>query len=139
MTKVSSCLARLAVASCVGLFLFSGCGAGGDEGPARYKVTGRVTLDGKPLETGRINFLGGEGGGDGGEINNGSYSLQATEGNKRVEITATRVSDKSVEGKSDVNETESLIPETYNSKSTLTAEISSDEPNEFSFDLKSAP
>jgi hypothetical protein len=98
-----------------------------------------VTLDGKPLETGRINFLGGEGGGDGGEINNGSYSLQATEGNKRVEITATRVSDKSVEGKSDVNETESLIPETYNSKSTLTAEISSDEPNEFSFDLKSAP
>ena len=59
----------------------------------------------------------------------------------RVEIAAVVDSGKEVEGKKGTGLTklESLIPEEYNTNSTLTAKVSADEPNELEFELKSAP
>ncbi|MFN0198137.1 MAG: hypothetical protein ACKVT0_15425 [Planctomycetaceae bacterium] len=117
-----------------------GCGADGPPAVTRFPVTGTVTLDGQPIDSGNIRFLDTTvSGGDAGDIKGGSYSLQATPGKKRVEIIATRASSKPVEGKPDVMDTESLIPPQYNTKSELTAEVVADKPNEFKFELKSKP
>src|SRR5262245_61161133 len=111
-----------------------GCGSSESE-IERFPVTGTVTLDGAPLENGTIRLLDLNGGGDGGEIKNGNFSMQATAGAKRVEIQATRESEKEVEGKegSGITQVESVVPSQYNTSSTLTAEISPDEPNELEF------
>ena len=139
MTKLTAKVVYFAIANAICVLPLSGCGPGGPPPVIRHKVTGAVKLDGKPLETGRINPIDLAGGGDGGEIKNGTFSMEATAGKKRVEIAASRVTDKNVEGKSDVKESASLIPEEYNAKSTLTAEIFANKPNELSFDLKSVP
>ena len=116
-----------------------GCGSGTEID--RFPVTGTVTLDGAPLDNGTIRLLDPNGGADGGAIANGTFSLRATAGSKRVEIEATQESTKEVEGKegTGITQIEHLVPAQYNRNSSLTAEISADEPNELEFELKSAP
>lgn len=61
--------------------LASGCGGG--DGLERASVTGKVTLDGKPLERGAIQFIptGGDSRGAAwGEIAAGSYTIPAADG-----------------------------------------------------------
>jgi hypothetical protein len=115
----------------------TGCGdSSGPPAAKRYKVSGTVTLDGKSIASGAIRFLDVKGGGDGGEIKNGSYSLLATPGEKRVEISASAPSDKNVEGKESVKDTVSLVPAKYNSKSELKQTVA-EKDNNFNFELKS--
>ena len=116
-----------------------GCGAGA-AGPKRYVASGTVTLNGTSLASGRINFVDLKGGGDGGDISGGSFSVPTSLGKKRVEITAQKSSDKPVEGKQGIMQTEALIPRKYNSRSVLTAEIVADKPNNaLKFELTATP
>jgi hypothetical protein len=115
------------------LLMIAGCGP---SGPKTYEVTGTVTYDGKPVEKGEIIFhaTDGKGSADVGQIVDGKYTLQATDGPKRVEITATRESSKPAPD--GLPNYESYIPKQYNNESTLTAEVKPSGENTFSFDLK---
>ena len=68
------------VACALLLLALVGCSSDG-----RMAVSGTVTLDGKPLESGAITFLpapGSEGHSAGGQITNGEFRLPADHGQK---------------------------------------------------------
>jgi hypothetical protein len=118
-------------------------GCGQEDGPALFAVSGTVTFDGAPVEEGRIQFRDAAGGrAFSAEIIDGSYSLDAEEGQMAVGITASRI----IPGKFDTSNPdddpqpvgEMYIPSQYNSKTTLSASVSAASDNTFQFDLKSA-
>jgi hypothetical protein len=120
-----------------------GCGGGAPDGPELFPVTGTVTFDGEPISEGRILFRadGGTGKGYGGDIKDGTYTLETVSGSMKVEITASRiVPGKFGEAASPDEDppplSEMYIPEIYNTKSTLTAEVKEDGENTIPFDLK---
>jgi len=100
-------------------------------------VAGTVTLDGAPLPEGEIIFMAPDNSvtPSSGVISNGQFHFRATHGVKKVQINATKDS-----GKREMDGwviRESIIPERYNVKTELTAEVKSGEPNNFMFELKS--
>lgn len=79
-------LSLVALALAIGLI-----GCGGNEGPPTYPVSGTVTYKGNPLVDGQIAFRpdeskGGTGPMHAADIVDGTFSVEATEGPKRVEI-----------------------------------------------------
>jgi len=105
-------------------------------------VTGTVTFDGTPIAEGEIIFrdAAGKVRSCGGQITDGKYSFDASPGSKKVEITAMR----DVPGKMDTSNPgvevplrTQYIPATYNTETTLTADVSSDKTT-FDFELHSA-
>jgi len=129
-------------------FLGPGCGEG-DELP-REAVSGTVTLDGKPLEKGTIQFApvaGGQGAAveGGGMIESGKYSIPRDRGlvpgNYHVAIYSggsgapARGPNGPVTGGPAPNK--ETIPTNYNAKTTLKAEVKKGGPNDFQFDLTS--
>jgi len=115
--------------------VLSGCG--GPSGPRTYPVTGEVTLDGAPLPTaGTIIFhhVAADQDAAVGQIIDGKFSLQATEGEKRIEINAAR----EVPGKTNTYGAplvEPYIPQKYNAESVLSEEVSATEKNHFVLEL----
>ena len=115
----------------------TGCGP---RGPVTYPVSGTVKVDGQPVANGEIIFRAADGatGSWEAKITDGSYSLESTAGEKRVEITARRKIDAA--GNADSGEPafsfEAYIPEKYNEKSDLKATVTSAGPNVFDFDLE---
>jgi hypothetical protein len=111
---------------CVVLVVVGGCSRPG-AGPQLYPVSGKVTLDGKPIESGEIIFSAADGSHvAGGQIEDGEYALRASAGRKRVQITAMR--DVPGEFREDnpgerVQVREQYIPPQYNSQSTLEVNI----------------
>ena len=106
-----------------------------DSASRTYPVSGTITFDGAPVESGSITFedaAGGAGAASGG-IKNGRYDLRSRPGKKKVSITAYRT-------KGDPNEPtpsmESYIPSKYNSQTVLTEEVVAD-VNRFDFRLTS--
>ena len=98
-----------------------------------------MTLDGKPLDEGRIAFDGQDGKPpEFGDIKNGSFELDVRPGTKRVGITATRMVKPNVPGMPTMTDPVPMnyLPERYNAKTTLTAEVTSTS-KEFPFDLTS--
>ncbi len=128
--------------------LLVGCGDSG--GPVTVSVSGTVTLDGKPVPSGQILFndIAGVEKAYAGLIKDGKFSFPSTVGQKKVSIS----SPQEVQGKSTVVggtpgdpvseenpaiEIVEMIPGKYNDTTTLTADVTSAGPNEFTFDLKS--
>lgn len=122
----------------------------GDDLP-RHAVSGRVQLDGKPLESGAIQFLPVEGGSSGGVpvsggtvIQDGAYEIGRekglTPGTYRVSITSaaggTSPPADEAPGPA-LPPAKDLIPAKYNVQSTLKAEVKANGPNTFDFDLNS--
>lgn len=108
------------------LVMLVGCGAKG--GLDLHRVTGKVTFDGEPVKEGRILFrlVDGDQRAFSGTITDGLYTVDSLPGKMRVEITASRI----VPGKFDTSNPgekvpvgEMYIPERYNAKSELTAEV----------------
>lgn len=104
-----------------------GCGAA-EEGPAKYKVWGTVTFKGEAVKEGLITFTPMEGGKgpEAGAIKDGKYSFRAKGGKQKVSIEASR----EVPGKTEsdykggtVPVREAYIPEKYNTKTELVAEV----------------
>jgi hypothetical protein len=116
------CFSRGAVV----LVLCVGCSSG----TVTYSTSGTVTLDGVPVSKGHITFYPADKSGDAssGKIEDGKYSLKTSAGAKRVEIIANRP----VPAKTDalgMPLVEQYIPEKYNTKSTITIEVSAQHTN----------
>lgn len=108
----------------------------GCEGSGRASVTGKVTLDGQPLELGVITFQPEEGTASpssGGDIVNGSYEVFRAggpmAGTFRVEVNALRKTGRQIPAGSPappgtmVDEYVEAIPAQYNRQTILRAEI----------------
>ena len=135
-----------AALSCVCVWVLlslSGCG----ELSNRQSLKGTVTLDGVLLAEGHITFLpqpGTKGPTTGGKITKGHFSISpeggAFVGTFRVEITATRKTDKKIKdpiaGKM-IDNIEQFLPRRYNRQSELMAEVTEAGPNRFEFALTS--
>lgn len=78
-------LGMLAVSLCAA----TGCGGG------KGKISGKVTLDGQPLQAGRISFVPSKGTGATTEIKNGEYSVeQIPPGEVKVTVDTKWVQDR---------------------------------------------
>ena len=118
--------------------MLAGCGDSG--GPRTYEVTGEVTLDGEPLPsegTIILHHVPPDQDAATGQIVDGTFHLRVTEGQKRIEIHASR----EIPGKTNTYGAplvEPYIPQKYNADSVLAAEVSSTEKNHFVFNLKTS-
>jgi len=108
------------------LVLTTGCAE--PDGPKRYKVSGSVTFEGEPVATGEVQFWPQEEGGapDAGPIENGSYTLMATEGAKKVVIQSVRPHPTETETDIEGNQVpvmEKYLPDSCGKDGTLTATV----------------
>ncbi len=97
-------------------------------GKATTSVSGVVTIDDAPLESGIISFAPTEGEGTAvvATISGGKYSAQMSTGKKQVQISAPMVIGKRKEydgpNAPEVEITDERLPERFNSQSELTYE-----------------
>jgi len=105
----------------------------------RYPVSGRVTIDGQPISSGDILFVpvAGDRGPDAGTIKDGKYDFLATEGKKRVEISASKIRRGGARGAGGEPVPEEYIPARYNTESKLSAEVQARQTNRLDFSLES--
>lgn len=122
--------------------LFTGCGSGG---PEIAHVSGRVTMDGKPLANATVVFIPENGRPAGARTDaDGKYVLNFTEGRRgampgknTIRITTLRDADQDETGKSIPGSPET-IPAKYNAASTLEFTVEPKKRNVANFDLKSS-
>jgi hypothetical protein len=124
----------------------AGCGGGATDDLPRQAVSGKVTMDGKPLDGARITFqpAGETGTPAGGEINGGEYSIPKEDG-PPPDTYAVRITTKNTTSTTDPNAMpgdpppvpKEKIPPKYNTKSALNATVKKEGPNTFDFELKS--
>ena len=130
------------------LLFLVGCGSGSTDGISRYGVSGSVTFNGKPLETGSISFDPDGGSANptsgGSLIQSGSYSIEQatglTSGTYRVAIRSggdSAAPKDEAPGPPARKPSKEPIPAQYNSKSTLKVEVKDSGSPRFDFDLKS--
>ncbi|WP_165249556.1 hypothetical protein [Paludisphaera soli] len=129
--------------------LLAGGGCGGGDGLPREAVSGKVTFGGKPLDRGAIQFLPRQAGQEGGAwapVVDGAYSIAAADGPIAGEYAVSITSapgegeasgalpgDDSAEVGADV------VPEDYNVRTTLKANVEPGKPNAFDFELTRRP
>lgn len=119
-----------------------GCG----DPHGRQPVSGRISLNGAPVDLGDISFTPLEGGafGGGAMFVNGNYEIPKAEGLPPGKYLV-RISSSAVEQKGAVElgfaappgavTARELIPTEYNTKSDKTVEVTSSGPNQFNFDI----
>ncbi|MCH2129085.1 MAG: hypothetical protein MK179_08070 [Pirellulaceae bacterium] len=115
--------------------LLMGCGP---SGPKTYSVSGTVSLDNQPLETGKIFLIDPAGrlDSDVGDIADGKFKFRAKPGSKRVELRAERQTGEISHFGGAV--TAEALPARYNSQSTLTEEVTTNaKENVYTFELQS--
>jgi len=150
MWKLANSLAVASTTAVAVLTLtLAGCGASDDL--PREGVSGKVTLDGKPLASGLITFMptseaATQGGG---MIQDGAYSIPRDQGlvpgSYKVLITSSGSgSEKQTDVVKDMPgmppvAAKEAIPAQYNAKSTLTAEVKAGSENVFDFPLDGSP
>ena len=126
---------------CAALLVVAICGIAGCGGNATtFEVSGTVTYDGKPVETGHISFVSLEAGvaPDGGVIEGGRFIFDASPGPKRVEIRASRPLPDQLQRHPEMGLSyEDYLPSAYNSESELKAEVSA-ASRQFQFELDPA-
>lgn len=117
-------------------FSASGCSKPGR--PGYHTVTGRVTFDGQPLANGFVQFVavGSKAPPESGRIEKGLYRLASQAGKMTVHVLSTRLTGKMDPVMGTAIE-EMFIPQRYNSKSELTAEVTADKANAIDFSLTS--
>jgi len=100
-------------------------------------VSGKVTLDGEPVERGTILFYPTDGHADAevARIVAGQYSAQLPVGTKRVEITANRLQSDKTDSLG-MPLIEQAIPDRYNRQSELQIEVESSNAH-LDFELRS--
>jgi len=118
------------------LGVLAGCGSSPDdyEGPRRFAVTGKVTLDGAPVDGGTIAFVPQDEKSRpcGAPIVAGQYTIPEpqgpNEGHYRVEVRWLKPTGKQHKDSTDtgemVDEVAQVVPPRYNDQSTLTAAVS---------------
>jgi hypothetical protein len=133
------------VAAAVGLVVCTGCGARSD----RLPISGEVTLDGTPLDSGAIRFtsIGGEKVlATGAIIQNGEFDVPADKGlppgTYHLEITspdeaAQPVMVRGPQGERGIPTQPERIPPEYNFQSNKTVDVKADADNHFKFEIVS--
>lgn len=108
------------------LVFFTGCGSG------KQIVTGTVTLDGEPVTNGVITFVSSEGElvREGAIIKDGHFQTHVPPGKYKVELSGRKVVGKRKEigfsgAEEELEITEELFPEKFNTTSELSEEIKS--------------
>lgn len=133
-------ISRMRLFALLTVCLFSGLVGCGGAADGLQAVHGTVTFDGEPIEKGRILLrqTTGDQKAYAAEIANGRFELRAEEGPTSVEIRASRIIPGKFDHSNGVPEPvgEMYIPAKYNSKTELTADITSG-TNELQFDLSS--
>ncbi|MCA9016663.1 MAG: hypothetical protein KDA77_15125 [Planctomycetaceae bacterium] len=133
--------------------LITGCTQGPTDTPPLARVKGKVTLDGKPLQGGSVQFTPDKNRGTTGRMalgninEDGTFELMTIRAGDGAQVGYHLVAIESYESASfdpnqPVNQApKSLIPKRYTDPTTseLTAEVKSGEENVFTFDLKSKP
>lgn len=76
---------RFVVLIAMGILLLPVMGCGGKDGPPRYKLSGKVTYEGKPVPRGTVSFSPDSRGGNSGpgsiaQIKNGEYATERDRG-----------------------------------------------------------
>jgi len=105
--------------------------AAGCDGSKFAEVSGTVTVDGTPVETGSITFLPADGMTPtaGGEIKDGKYNVQVPIGLMKVSISVPKVIGKKkiypTPESPEMPITKEALPERYNEKTELTLEVKS--------------
>jgi hypothetical protein len=113
-------------------------GCAKENAPARYPVSGTVTLDKKPLEKGMIFFqVIATGEMDAMPVENGAFSGRTGEGERRVEVVSEVSRGEKDFGGMKGEFRENIIPAKYNVDTTLKATVTAAGPNTFTFDLTS--
>jgi hypothetical protein len=116
----------------------AGCSADTEHGT----VTGTVTLDGQPLQNGIIHFVPADGRTATADepIADGKFSIKVPVGEKKVSISAPKVTGKrkmyDTPDSPTVDVVEELLPPQYNRQSTLTLTVKPGK-QEQTYDLKS--
>jgi hypothetical protein len=124
---------RLWLIAIAAIVIVSGCAPVSDD----VEVTGKVTWEGVPLESASIVLVPVDShiAPIGGKILNGEFKIRVKPGKVRVEIEAVRETGK----RDPVNNSalgEMFIPERYNRKSELKADVTRDGDNHFNYDLR---
>ena len=125
------------------LGLASGCGPAG---PTRAEVFGTVSLNGRPVSEGSINFFpteGNKGPEAGGAIRDGKYHIPRAQGpvigKNRVELRSFQKSGRTIQDPTApqgtvMEEITNVFPAEFNTNSTLVREVMRGQ-NEMEFDL----
>ena len=136
----------------VGLLLLglaTGCGSG--DGLDRQAISGIVTLDGRPLDVGAMlleptSFESGTGTAVGATVRRGEFRVPRAQGpipgRYRVRIYASSgVQAPPREGQTDKSRRPMVerLPDVYNTRSELRAEVSARGPNRYRFELQADP
>lgn len=118
------------------LVILSGSGCR-NSGPARFVVSGTVTIDGKALSSGTATFVPEDRSlrSEMAKIVRGQFNLRAGAGTYRVKIEATEVDPtrRTPEGGPIYR---SVVPARYNVDTELRVVVSATEPNDFEFALR---
>jgi hypothetical protein len=112
----------------------------------RQEVTGEVTLKGKPLDDGIIQFdpVDGQTTGDGAQVTNGKYRIPREKGLSPGKYKVTLYGGDGRSGAGDASPDspyagtkpgQDRIPEEYNKKSTVVKEVTKGGPNKFDFPI----
>jgi len=129
---------QIGITYCIAVCLLVGCSGRSGENHQRAKITGSVTYDGESLQYGVINFVPKPGfnlptGST--EIRNGQYQLEVRGGllfgTYRVEITGWKQPpDGALATPESTDDPQSgqIVPEKYNTQSTLEVVVSSSAP-----------
>lgn len=118
----------------LGLSAIIGCG--GNPGPKITQVTGEVKIDGQPLSEGFLYFKTIETGAlERMDIKNGEFTGKAQVGTRRVEVYANKIITVVIDG-NNVDVPENYIHPSFNSETTLIAEVTEAGPNHFQFAVK---
>ncbi|WP_165246353.1 hypothetical protein [Paludisphaera soli] len=121
-------------------------GCGDSSEPPRLPVSGKVTLDGKPLPAGQLTFVPLDGRtASVAEVRDGAFQTDGSTGpapgRYQVEIYAVESTGKTIPSPdipgATIEEERDLVPERYNVKSELTAEVKPDGDNAYEFALTS--
>jgi hypothetical protein len=126
----------------------AGCGGGATDDLPRQPVSGTVSLDGRPLARGYIQFqpLGEQGVAAGGDVTDGKYGIDLAQGpipgEYKVIISSAGASGPSSAEPPPPPGAPTMpppdpIPARYNTESTLTAKVEAGRPNKFDFSMTS--
>ncbi len=145
MQRLATCWFCLLVAV-LGPGLFSGCGP---RGPTRCEISGKVLLDGEPIEDGVIYFdpLDSQATMEGSQILKGAYRIPRDKGlhpgRYKVRIMAGSGQSGAGRAEPEFGKSRELgprsrrdrVPEDYNTNSTQTIEVKESGKNIFDYDI----